>query len=187
MAGHDPETGDVLWQEKWEGPEPKVATPLVIDGDKVLFSAGYGLGSRLFQLKRDNDDELLVEELRAEEVWSSLRLKSKFANMVFHDGYIYGLDDGILTCLDPATGERVWKGGRYGHGQLILTGDLLLVQTEKGEIVLVDPRPDELHELTRFTVLEGKSWNPPALSGRRLLVRNHRQMALFELPLAAGV
>ena len=98
--------------------------------------------------------------------WESPRLKSKFANLVVHGGFVYGLDDGVLTCLDPASGERRWKSGRHGHGQLLLVTGLLLVQTEEGELVLVDPSPDAYRELTRFQALDGKTWNPPALRRR---------------------
>jgi outer membrane protein assembly factor BamB len=95
---------------------------------------------------------------------------------------VYGLDDGVLTCLDPQTGERRWKAGRYGHGQLLLVAGLLVVQTEEGELVLIDPTPDEHRELTRFPALSGKTWNPPALAGRRLVVSNDREAAAYELP-----
>ena len=37
--------------------------------------------------------------------------------------------------------------------------------------------------MERFSALEGKTWNPPALSGSRLLVRNNREAASYELPL----
>jgi outer membrane protein assembly factor BamB len=66
---------------------------------------------------------------------------------------------------------------------MILVGDLLLVQTEKGEIVLVEPTPEELRELTRFRVVNGKIWNSPALAGPYLLVRTEQEAAMFELPL----
>jgi outer membrane protein assembly factor BamB len=87
-----------------------------------------------------------------------------------------------MTCIDPSTGERRWKGGRYGHGQLLLAGDVLLVQTEEGEVVLLDPSPEGSRELARFTALSGKTWNPPALAGSRLVVRNDREAAVYELP-----
>ena len=99
------------------------------------------------------------------------------------DGFVYGLDDGILACLDPATGERKWKAGRYGHGQMILVERTLLVQTEEGELVLVDPSPDGLKELARFDALGAKTWNPPALAAPYLLVRNDKEAACYELPL----
>ena len=38
--------------------------------------------------------------------------------------------------------------------------------------MLLEPRPDGPRELTRFAALDGKTWNPPALAGDRLVVRN---------------
>ena len=98
------------------------------------------------------------------------------------DGFAYGLDDGILVCLDLATGARKWKGGRYGHGQVLRVDDLLLVQAEAGDVVLVEANPDGHHELTRFPALKGKTWNNPVVSAPYLLVRNDREAACFRLP-----
>ncbi len=112
------------------------------------------------------------------------RLKSKFANLIHFNGYIYGLDNGIMVCIDPADGSLRWKRGRYGHGQMILVDELLLLLSEKGELVLIRPNPDSLQELSRLPVLEGKTWNPPALAGQLLLVRNDRWAACYRLPLA---
>jgi len=59
---------------------------------------------------------------------------------------------------------------------------VILVQGEHGAVMLIEPSPEELRELTRFTAIDGKVWNPPALAGRYLLVRNDVEAALFELP-----
>ncbi len=181
VAAHSPETGEVLWQYPWSSDQPNVAQPVVLPGDRLLVSSGYGVGSKLLQISHDPGGGL-----QASLVWESPRLKAKFTNVVVHEGYIYGLDDGTLVCLDPETGRRCWKRGRYGHGQMILVEDLLLITTEKGEVVLVEPSPEEHRELGRFTALTGKSWNNPALAGAYLLVRNHREAAMFELPLESS-
>lgn len=180
VAGHHATTGEQLWSYPWSARQPNVALPLAVGGDRLLVSSGYGEGARLLSVEKQGDD------YQVKLVWESPRLKAKFTNVVLHDGFVYGLDDGVLVCLDPATGERCWKSGRYGHGQVILVDDLLLVQTENGEVVLVEPRPDEHRELGRFDALDGKTWNCPALVGRYLLVRNHREAALFELPIVDG-
>jgi outer membrane protein assembly factor BamB len=120
-------------------------------------------------------------------LWQSPRLKSKFAPMVFHDGAVFGLDEGVLVAIDPDSGERLWKKGRYGHGQMILVGGLLLIQAENGNVVLVEANPQEHRELARIEALDGKTWNPPALSGNLLLVRNNTEAACYELPLEMGV
>jgi outer membrane protein assembly factor BamB len=116
-------------------------------------------------------------------VWETPRLKAKFTNPVLHDGFVYGLDDGVLVCMDVTTGERRWRAGRYGHGQTLLVGDVLLVTTEDGEILLVEPTPEAHREVARFTAFEGKTWNPPAIAGKYLLVRSDKEAALYELSL----
>jgi outer membrane protein assembly factor BamB len=179
LTGHDPETGTVLWQQPWPPGQDSVMTLAQLTSHRLLASAGYGVGSKLYEVQASDDGGM-----KASLVWESPRLKSKFANVVVHDGYVYGLDDGVMTCLDPAGGERKWKGGRYGHGQILLVEELLLVQTEEGEIVLLEPSPEAPRELARFAALEGKTWNPPALAGTLLAVRNDREAAVYELPSA---
>ena len=90
-----------------------------------------------------------------------------------------------MVCLDASNGEQKWKEGRYGHGQEILAGDVLLVTAESGEVILLDPNPQESRELTRFPALKGKTWNPPAPAGQYLLVRNDKEAACFRLPLTS--
>lgn len=179
VTGHDPATGEVLWSYPWPAQQPNVAQPVPLPGNRLLVSSGYGVGAEMLEIEHDDEGVL-----RPRRVWKSPRLKAKFTNVVAYEGHIYGLDDGVLVCLDPDTGERCWKRGRYGHGQVILIGDLLLVLTEKGEVVLVEPNPEELRELARLPALDSKTWNCPTLAGRYLLVRNDREAAAYELPLA---
>lgn len=176
LAGHDSQTGALLWSQPWPAEAPNVAQPVRIADDLVLASTGYGIGSKLVRLTPAVDGTI-----EPTIVWESTRLKPKFANPVMYERFVYGLDDGVLVCLDPATGERRWKAGRYGHGQTLLVGDTLLVTTEEGEVVLVEPTPERHRELGRFTALDGKTWNPPAVAGRYLLVRNDKEAALYEL------
>ena len=59
------------------------------------------------------------------QVWTNNRMKNKFSSSVLHEGYIYGLDEAILACINAETGELKWKGGRYGYGQVLLAGGQL--------------------------------------------------------------
>ncbi len=178
VAAHDIEDGSILWEFPWTKSTgtPRVAIPVQIPGNRFVISSGYGAGASMFQVTKSESRYV------AKEKWKSLHLKSKFNNFVFRDGYLYGLDDGMLTCIDAETGRRTWKKGRYGHGQLLLGDDWLLLFAENGEGILMDPNPTEPSILGTFAGLEGKSWNPPALVGPFLLVRNHLEMACYQLP-----
>ncbi len=179
VSAHAILDGKILWKYPWPGGHPHVSIPLVLPGDKVLISSGYGVGSELIQIKKDSADKFSASQL-----WKSKRLKAKFTNLIYRDGFIYGLDDGIMVCLDAQTGDLKWKEGRYGHGQEILAGDLLLVSGESGEVILLEPKSDKPRELNRFSALNEKTWNPPALAGEYLLVRNDKEAACFRLQLA---
>ena len=175
VAGFEPRTGEELWAWAWPEALPRAAQPQSLGDDRVLVGMGYGRGMLSLRLRRD------AGELRAEEDWSSTRLKPKFNDFVIHRGHLYGLDEGILVCLDAATGDRLWKGGRYGYGQLLLVGERLLVTTESGGLVVVEASPAGHRELARIDALTGKSWSHPALAGGRLFLRNGSEAVCLEL------
>ena len=179
VSAHDPATGTNLWQYHWPGGHPHVSMPVVVPNDRLLVSSGYGVGSELLQVQRDSGGAF-----HATRIWKTTRLKAKFTNLIYRDGFIYGLDDGVMVCLEASSGEKKWKEGRYGHGQEILVRDVLLVGAESGEVILLDPNPQEARELARFSALPGKTWNPPALAGEYLLVRNDKAAACYRLPVA---
>lgn len=179
-TAHDPGTGAELWSFPWTNDTRTNCAQPIVDGDRVLLSSGYGAGSVLLGLSRGDDDRWEVTER-----WRSRDLKSKFSTPVLLAGVVYGLDDGILAAIDLQTGRRLWKRGRYGHGQLLLVDDLLLVQTEGGAVALVEPRPDGPVELGRIECLSDKTWNTLALAGDLLFVRNSVEAACYRLPLAA--
>ena len=180
LRGHHPETGKSLWEFPWPRETEETSQPVPLPGDRVFLSSGYGIGSKVIQLAVDD-----AGAWSAELVWEAVTLKAKFTNVVVKDDTIYGLDDGILVAIDPTNGERRWKRGRFGHGHVLLVDDLLVVLSEKGEVVLIEPRPEEYVELGRFRAISGKTWNTPALAGDHLLVRNATEAACYRLPLAA--
>jgi outer membrane protein assembly factor BamB len=176
LAGVDPADGTELW--RYPCKDLNLAQPLVLAGDRVFISSGTLNGSQLLHVRREGDGYAV------EKVWSSRMLSARYSNPVATADAIYGLDNGVLVCLDAATGARRWRGRYYGVGQLLRSGDVLVVGAETGEAALVAARPDGFHELARIEVFEDKTWNTPALAGRQLFLRNHVEAACYELPVA---
>jgi outer membrane protein assembly factor BamB len=177
VAGHAAADGRALWTYPWPPSAQHVSDPRVVAPNRFVVSSGYGAGVDLVELTREN------ESWKTSRIWHSIRLKSKFGSLVVHEGFLYGLDDGRLTCIDLANGEAKWKGGRIGHGQVLLAGDVLLVTAENGDVLLMEASPEAVSELGRFSTLSGKMWNPPALAPPFLIVRTEREAACYRLPL----
>ena len=179
-----PADGTRLWEHPWPG--IGIMQPaLTAEGDLLISMVDGGarpIGTRRIAVAHGPGG------WTTEERWTSNGLKPSFSPIVVHDGHAFGFDGRIMACIDIEDGTRVWKGGRYGSGQLLLLPDqdLLLVVSEQGELALVRATPDEFTELARFTAIEGKTWNQPVLVGDTLLVRNGVEMAAFRLSLAGG-
>ena len=176
VVGLVPENGALLWSHPWntEG-GINVSQPIVIDKNRFFISSGYRKGAALVEVKGSG------QSFTATTIWENINMKNKFNSSVYHNGYVYGLDEGILTCLDVNTGERKWKGGRYGYGQVIVASDHLIVTSDAGDLALVKASPDQYTEVARFSALQGKTWNYPAIADGRLLVRNATEMAAYDI------
>jgi outer membrane protein assembly factor BamB len=84
-----------------------------------------------------------------------------------------------------ASGDSRWKQGRtgrYGHGQVILVEDVLLISSEEGELALVAAEPTEFRELARIQAIEGRTWNLPGIVGNIVMLRNTKEIATYRLP-----
>jgi hypothetical protein len=106
---------------------------------------------------------------------------------VCYQGYIYTLvgDNSTfltppLNCIELSTGNLMWSTNNFGMGGLILVNTNLLVLTERGQLVLVQPNPGAYAELARYQAFQfsagapGKCWNSPAFSNGRIYARSTR-------------
>ncbi len=169
-----PADGKQLWAFEMPHGTRIVQPAITAEGD-VLASEDVGTGLR----------RISIHQGTASEQWRSIALKPYSSDFVVHAGHAFGFDGSLLSCIDLKDGKRVWKGGRYGSGQMLLLSDqdVLLVVSEEGELAVVAAAADQFKELARAKGIEGKTWNHPALAGDVLLVRNGEEMAAFRLPL----
>jgi len=176
LMGLSPDRGDVLWEYPWRTDFGiNAGQPIVLGEDRVFLSSGYGTGAAVIEVRATGS------RFSVREVWRNNRMKNQFTSSVVHEGFVYGLDESILACMDAATGELQWKGGRYGYGHVLLASGHLIVLAENGDLALVRATPEQHEEIVRFPALSGKTWNHPAMAGGFLLIRNLAEMAAYDL------
>jgi outer membrane protein assembly factor BamB len=172
------EDGKVLWEFPWAvSYENAIAQPVLLGKDRFMLSGGYGTGSAAIEIKKEGD------KFVAKELWRNKFLKNKFTSSIFHEGYVYGLDENILTCLEAETGKRMWKDGRYDYGQILLANGHIVVLAGNGDLALVKATSDKWTEVARVPMLNGKTWNHPVVSEGKLLIRNAVEMVCLDVRL----
>jgi outer membrane protein assembly factor BamB len=177
LAGFGAVDGRELWRFKWKSNfDINASQPVFVDDDHVLISSSSG--AALLKIGQADGS------WSVDEVWRNRKMKCGYASPIAYDGHLYGIDENILACLELATGKQLWKNrqGQFGHGQMLLRDDLLVILGEAGELALVEATPERFHELGRIQAIEGKTWNVPVLVGNRIYVRNHLEMAAYDLP-----
>jgi len=153
-----------------------VATPVYAD-NKVFFASGYGAGGALLNLTAQNG------EVVASEAYATREMKNHHGGMVLVDGYLYGYNDAILTCLEFASGKMLWRDRSVGKGSVTYADGRLYIQSENNTIGLVEATSSGYSEKGRFQIPEKArmSWAHPAISDGRLYVRNQDTLLVYDI------
>lgn len=175
----DPKEGNLLVDHAFPFEGYRVVQPLVFDKNSILLGSPMGGGTQRVSL---HSAKGLVS---VAESWTTKRMNPYFNDYVFHKDHLYGFDNAIFACIELKEGNRKWKRGRYGHGQVLLLPeeDQLLILSEDGELVMLRATPDAHEELTRTQVLDSRTWNHPVVVDDKLYVRNAEEAACFKVPL----
>ena len=177
LTSLDPLTGKVLWEHLAQTPNaPRSVQPVLVDPSHVLMASEADIGLAMLDVGRDSSHAWTVHPR-----WTTRAMKPAFNHVAVEGGHAYGFDGSMFACVDLATGERKWRSGRYGRGQVLLIEDShqLLVLAEDGRVVLLRATPEKREELGSFQAIEGKTWNHPLVTRDRLYVRNAEEMACY--------
>jgi outer membrane protein assembly factor BamB len=172
LVGVDPASGRLIWSFPWKtGSDVNAAAPLVI-GDSIFITTGYGHGCAMIDIQGG------VPQLR----WQNKEMQAHFASPIFAGGYIYGTGNpGLLVCLDPQTGNALWKQPGFEKGSIIgVDGTIIGFDGASGDLIMAAISPQSYQEMGRFTPIGGQSWTSPVVAYGRIIVRNKSTLACFD-------
>lgn len=180
LASFEPASGNLLWQ--YSSPldgMARVVQPAVLSDNDVLLGSGFAHPSRRLRITNEGRPWSIAQ------VWESKAISPYYNDLVIHKDHLYGFTGLFFTCVRLDDGKSQWKERGYGNGQVLLLSDqdLLLVVSEKGEVALVEAKPDSYRELARFQAIDGKTWNHPVIAHGKLFVRNGEEAACYQLEL----
>jgi outer membrane protein assembly factor BamB len=169
--------GKLMWRNSTAANgTANIATPVYSDG-KVFFTSSYGAGAALLGLRASGN------EVRAQEIYSTRDMKNHHGGVVLVNGYIYGFNDSILTCLEFASGKMVWRDRSVGKGAVTYADGHLYILGEDNIVGLVEATPAGYREKGRFSIADQglPSWAHPVVSGGRLYIRNQGTLTSYDV------
>lgn len=176
LMGFDRKSGEVLWRVPLRtNAKRHTATPLVF-GDNVVVNS-HTFGMICFQVA-SADGKFTVKER-----WVSRDTKINLATAVLVDGHLYSHGPSKdFVSVNAATGQRNWTAPGFGkeYSATMAVAGKLLVYTDEGQLVWVEPTPSKYVELARHQV-SGKNWNHPAYANGKLYVRDGRELACLNI------
>jgi outer membrane protein assembly factor BamB len=180
LLAADPEHGKILWRVPLKTNAKRHAASPVLVGDDMVTVNSHSFGLNCYKISKDSGG------WKTTEAWSNKELKINLATPVLEGGYLYcqGAKKDYV-CVEAATGGLKWSQPGFGSGQKdyassIAVGDKILVLTEDGTLVLLQPNPTKYIELGRLQVC-GNTWSHPAYSAGKLYVRDGRSLQCLEL------
>ncbi|MDQ3010769.1 MAG: PQQ-like beta-propeller repeat protein [Acidobacteriota bacterium] len=169
--------GKLMWRyDRAANGTANCTTPVFAD-NKVFFSSAYGTGAALLNLNAQGG------EVKSQEVYFTKDMQNHHGGMVLVNGYLYGFSNSILTCLEFATGKKMWAERSVGKGSLTYADGMLFLLGEDQMVGLAEALPNGYKEKGRFPITDlGKpSWAHPVVAGGKLYIRNQNTLTCYDV------
>ncbi|MCB1208193.1 MAG: PQQ-binding-like beta-propeller repeat protein [Verrucomicrobiales bacterium] len=159
VYGYDPATGAERWKIPYGELGFSMSVRPVADDQRIYFSTSFGK-SQVIALDYAGKK---VPEI----AWRSNKNAPKMSSPLIVDGLLYYVDDGgIVTCVDSATGEGIYKerlGGKFSSSPIHADGKLYFCSREG--VVTVLPAGKEFKVLAQNDMGSPLMASPVAVDG----------------------
>jgi len=171
IYGYDPRTGRELWTVIVRGSHSPSTRPLAGYG-LVFVQTGYD-AAHLFAIKPDGAGDVSATNV----VWKVTRSVPQKPSILLVNDLLFMVNDtGITTCLEPKTGEVVWRGridGTFSASPISASGRIYAF-SEDGKATVLDAGRE--FKVLAENFLEDGFMASPAIDGDGLIVRTHTHL-----------
>ena len=174
LISYNPATGDELW--RLEGLRSNAIHAPLWDGERVYVTAGYPR-SVIKAIRLSSGDNGPTAVL----AWEYRKGAAYVSSNLVYEGRLYVTNDkGIITCLDAATGEIVYEGGRIPVpasmllSSLLGVGSKIMMSTPEGDTFFIQTGP-EFAVVAHNSIDEAISATPAIVDGK-IYLRGHQHL-----------
>ena len=110
-------------------------------------------------------------------------MKNHHGGMVFLDGYVYGSNGDMLSCVELKTGKPTWRE-RSMKGSVAYADKKIVFRNEQGPVVLLAADSGEYKELGRFDQPDRSdrpAWAHPVIADGKLYLRDMDKLLVYNL------
>ncbi len=187
VVGVRAKDGELLWNYNHVANKTANISTVVVDGDYVFSSTGYGTGSGLITLSRSG------EGVSAKEIYflKGNVLQNHHGGFVLLDGYLYlghKHNSGFPTCVEMKSGKIMWggksnRGPGEGSAAVAYADGNLIFRYQNGVIALIAASPKAYKLKGTFTpvYVKGPSWSHPVVVDGLMYLREQDQLMCYDL------
>jgi len=170
--------GAPMWGQRESSNGTANCSSAIFENNSIFTASGYGTGGALFRLTSRGGQTV------SEMAYSTREMKNHHGGMVALDGYLYGCDEAVLTCLELRTGKVAWQNRSVGKGSLTMADGRLYVRSEQGPIALVEVNSQQYIEHGRFQQPQRSgrpSWSHPVVAEGKLFLRDMDRLLTYQV------
>jgi outer membrane protein assembly factor BamB len=177
--GLDALTGRLLWKVDAVNGQSLNINNVIVNGNYIFISTGYGLGCMLYKLN------VKGTEVIPEKIWSNPVMDNNHGGVVYYDGYVYG--SGSRTrgwqCIDFMTGVQKWRS-TTDEGTITFADGMLYALDQRGTIKLLRATPEKYEAAGTFRLPsggKGNYWAHPVVCNKRLYIRHDDKIFVYNI------
>lgn len=180
IRGYDPMTGKELWRLSGNS-EVTAPTPIVAHG-LIYVTNGYRVVQPIYAIRPGGHGDITLKQGQESNdyiAWSKQHGGPYMPTPIVYGDYFYACNNqGILTCYNAKTGERIYQqrlgqGGSYSASPVAADGKLYFT-SEDGDIFVVKAGPK--FELLASNPMGEVCMATPAISGGAIFVRTEHHV-----------
>jgi len=177
VIGVSAANGELLWQYPFVSTRTASAITPLLFGQTIIVG-GQGMPVTALKPTRRNG------KWAVDVVWENKDVSLFLSNPVLVNDVLFGLSErasGQFFALDAKTGKVLWLGPprEATNTAIVKAKDLLFLLNDDAELIVARSRRNGFEPLKHYTVADNSTWAQPAISGRRIFVKDVSSIALW--------